>query len=476
MQLSARDPGGGGDGGHDHGPPLRGPLHPRPGRFGAAGRRGVVRAALSQAAGPDAGVHLDRAGDRRPGEAGRAPGRAVPAAEPQRHGHRQAAEEHHPPVPQGPADLPRGRGPEERRAVGRAVRRLAARCSSPRRTTTSTEAASPRASHVPGHGGPPDDFEVAATTHRRPGRRRRDVPPTWCGRSSPSTPEAWAPREPTSTSTCSPAWATRPRPPRSRSCTWPATRPTPSPRFRADGGRRRPHRPARQDPRRARAVARDVPHHHARLRPTRRPPLLRRAPPRLTAGRRGPLPPRPSPQGLPGVTQRAARPVTPEPRVHPEAPDPAPSSPAAPRAPIRYRFGALRVTRWERWVTWRFGRRTHPDGVSDLEIHLTSWDGRSNVDRPGRSATGHPPRRGTDRSRGGQQEPGVEANVAQQAAPLGPGRRGQHDRANDEGPSRRPGPCDGQHRHGPHQERRRALTGRAGRTRSARPSPPARGR
>ena len=50
-----------GDGGDDDGPPLRRALHPRPRRLRTAGRRGLVRDAVRQAARAHARVHRDPA-------------------------------------------------------------------------------------------------------------------------------------------------------------------------------------------------------------------------------------------------------------------------------------------------------------------------------------------------------------------------------------------------------------------------------
>jgi alkanesulfonate monooxygenase SsuD/methylene tetrahydromethanopterin reductase-like flavin-dependent oxidoreductase (luciferase family) len=57
-----------------------GPLHPRPGRLGPAGRRGLVRRAVRKAAGPHARVRLDRAQRHRPAGARHVRRRALPAA------------------------------------------------------------------------------------------------------------------------------------------------------------------------------------------------------------------------------------------------------------------------------------------------------------------------------------------------------------------------------------------------------------
>ena len=119
-------PGRDGDGGDDARPPQRRAGDPRPRGLGAAGRGGLVRPAVRQAAGPDARVHRDPArhlGAPGPGHQRRP---ALPAAA-RADGHRarQAAEVEHPPAARGHPDLPRRRGPEEHRAGRRALRRLA---------------------------------------------------------------------------------------------------------------------------------------------------------------------------------------------------------------------------------------------------------------------------------------------------------------------------------------------------------------
>ena len=119
--------GGDRDGGDDARPPQRRAVHPRAGRLRPAGGGGLVRAAVRQAAGPDARVHRDPArhlGAPGAGHQRRAP---LPAADAWADGHGpgQAAEGEHPPAALRHPDLPRRRGPEEHRHGRRAVRRLA---------------------------------------------------------------------------------------------------------------------------------------------------------------------------------------------------------------------------------------------------------------------------------------------------------------------------------------------------------------
>ena len=128
VQLSARTPDRVRDGGADPRSPLRRPAHPRARRVGAAGRRGLVRPEVPQAAGPHprvrrhhpAGVGAGGAGDqRRP---------ALPAAADRRGHHRtgQGAQADHPSAARRHPDHAGRRGPEERRAGRRDLRRLAA--------------------------------------------------------------------------------------------------------------------------------------------------------------------------------------------------------------------------------------------------------------------------------------------------------------------------------------------------------------
>ena len=124
--ADVRPPAGGGrDGGDHHGPPLGRPVHPRPRRFRPAGGGGLVRHAVRQAARPHTRVREDRARHLRPQGAGDERWPALSAPLPERDRSRQAAEVHGPPGARGHPDLPRRRGPQERRARGGDLRRLA---------------------------------------------------------------------------------------------------------------------------------------------------------------------------------------------------------------------------------------------------------------------------------------------------------------------------------------------------------------
>ena len=185
-----------GDARHHPGPPVRRPRDPGAGAERAAGRRGLVRPAVPEAAGAHARVRrgdpqgaAPRDGDQRR--------RVLPAAVsgPGLDGPGQAAAHQPAPAAQGPADLPRRRGPEERRPDRRDRRRLAPavlrRRNGPRSTPTRspgprTASRSPRWCTWPSPARP-------RTTSSRP-----------CGRSRapwPSTSAAWAPRARTSTRT-----------------------------------------------------------------------------------------------------------------------------------------------------------------------------------------------------------------------------------------------------------------------------------
>ena len=109
------------DGGDDARPPLRREIHPRSRCLGAAGGRGLVRHAVREAARPHTRVHRDHA--RHLGAQGTARGArtALPAAASRRNGPRQAAEVLDPSAPRGHTHLSRRRGPEEHRAVRRAL-------------------------------------------------------------------------------------------------------------------------------------------------------------------------------------------------------------------------------------------------------------------------------------------------------------------------------------------------------------------
>ena len=128
VQLSARTPTACGDGGADAGSPVRRQAHSGAGSLGAAGRRGLVRAALSQTAGPHPGVHRHRAAGAGPRGAGDQRRAALPAA-PDRRGHHRTGQESqadHPSAALGHPDHAGRRGAQERRAGGRDLRRLAA--------------------------------------------------------------------------------------------------------------------------------------------------------------------------------------------------------------------------------------------------------------------------------------------------------------------------------------------------------------
>ena len=71
VQLSARQPDGHRDGGAHDGPPLRRSVRARPRRLGPAGRRGLVRAAVPEAARPHARVRRHHPPGARPRGAGR---------------------------------------------------------------------------------------------------------------------------------------------------------------------------------------------------------------------------------------------------------------------------------------------------------------------------------------------------------------------------------------------------------------------
>ena len=150
VQMSARTAGGHRDGGDDDGPPLRRALHPRPRRLRPAGRRGLVRPAVRQAAGAHARVHRDRARHhRRARGRSTAPARTTRSRYPDGTGPGQAAEvDRCTRVREDDPDLPRRRGPEERRAVRRALRRLARALLLARATRASTATRWPRASRA----------------------------------------------------------------------------------------------------------------------------------------------------------------------------------------------------------------------------------------------------------------------------------------------------------------------------------------
>ena len=174
---------------------------------------------------------------------GRLPGRALPDAAPRgrrRHRARQAAEVDREPAARRHPDLPRRRGPEERRPGRRDRRRLAADVLLAEEPTATTAPRWPRASPGPAPGARPDDFEVTCTVpvdrrrrrrgvrrpappdvralHRRHGRARRQLP---LRRLQPHGLRGRVPRHP-------------------GRCTSTAARPTPSPRCRRRWSRTSP--------------------------------------------------------------------------------------------------------------------------------------------------------------------------------------------------------------------------------------------
>ena len=102
-----------------------------------------------------------------------APGQHYPLPLPGRDGAGQAAEVDAAPAARGHPDLPRRRGPEERRAVRRDLRRLAGALLLADATRASTATRWPRASRAHGARRSFDDFEVCATVPLHRPRRRR---------------------------------------------------------------------------------------------------------------------------------------------------------------------------------------------------------------------------------------------------------------------------------------------------------------
>ena len=106
---------------------------------GPAGRRGLVRACRSRSRSrARASTSASCATSGRARARSRNDGPHYPLPLPERHRARQAAEVLDPPAARGHPDLPRRRGPEEHRAVRRAVRRLAGDAVLARATRTST--------------------------------------------------------------------------------------------------------------------------------------------------------------------------------------------------------------------------------------------------------------------------------------------------------------------------------------------------
>ena len=113
-----------GDDRRDARPALRWPLPPRAGHVRTAGRRGLARRAVGQAAREDARVRRDRAHGAPPRDR-RAPRRALRHPALERHRARQAPEAHGAAAARRHPDLPRRHGPEGGRAGVRDRRRLA---------------------------------------------------------------------------------------------------------------------------------------------------------------------------------------------------------------------------------------------------------------------------------------------------------------------------------------------------------------
>ncbi len=118
------DPHGHGHGGAHARPPVRRPLRPRARRVGPPGRRGLVRPALPQAAGPDPRVRLHRPQGPRPRGAGHQRRTPLPLPYPGGTGLGKALKPIVHPLRERHPDRPRGGGPEERGAGGRDRRRL----------------------------------------------------------------------------------------------------------------------------------------------------------------------------------------------------------------------------------------------------------------------------------------------------------------------------------------------------------------
>ena len=231
VQMSARTPAATAMAAHDHGPPLRRALHPRPRRVRPAGRRGLVRPAVRQAARPHARVHRDPARRLRARGPRHRARPALPAPVSGRHGPRQAAE-----VDAAPACARRSRSSSAPRAPR--TWRCAASCatagwrsSSRRATRASTATRWPRASRARARGARSTTSRSAprcpssSTTTSRPR-------PTCCARCTPCTSAAWARAARTSTTTSPCASATRPRPSAARTSTSRAARTRPPPRCR----------------------------------------------------------------------------------------------------------------------------------------------------------------------------------------------------------------------------------------------------
>ena len=116
------------DGRADARSPVRRPAHPRARRVRPAGRGGLVRPVVSQAAGPHPRIHRHHPAGVGPRGAGdqRRPALSAAVDRGGHHGPGQAAQAHHPPAARRHPDHAGRRGAEERRAGRRDLRRLAA--------------------------------------------------------------------------------------------------------------------------------------------------------------------------------------------------------------------------------------------------------------------------------------------------------------------------------------------------------------
>ena len=184
---------GHGHGGADPRPPVRRTTRPGPRRVGPPGRRGLVRPALPQAAGPHARVRLDRPPGHRPGGAGHQRRAPLSPAVPGGHGTGQAAQAHRPPAAQRHPHRPRGRGPEERGAGGGDRRWLVPDLLLPRphgRVLDGTR----RRLRPARRPAPVRGLRGDRLLSRRGRRRRRAAPPISTGPCWRCTSGGWAPR------------------------------------------------------------------------------------------------------------------------------------------------------------------------------------------------------------------------------------------------------------------------------------------
>ena len=200
-----------GDDGGDARPALRRALPDGPRHVGPAGRRGLARAGVGEAARQDARVRRDRA-QRAAARAARASRRALRHPGQRRDRARQAAQADGAPAARGDPDLPRRDRAEGRRAGVRDRRRLAADLlvagAGARGVSARTRARGIRHRAVACR-------RCSPTTSSQGARRSRST--------TRSTSAAWARAARTSTTTSSRATATRRRRGRSRSCSWAAS-------------------------------------------------------------------------------------------------------------------------------------------------------------------------------------------------------------------------------------------------------------